>query len=129
VGRERLDKERDAGEVGDLPESPQHRAWRHARVEAALRIDEFKHVVGELWEEIGDFLTRYHSPNSSQWFELSERLRHATWRLGSATYCLYEWVEPKDDFPSVDEDPGPSPGRRTTSAWDREPDSKLGGSQ
>ncbi|HEX3172745.1 MAG TPA: hypothetical protein VHQ43_00830 [Solirubrobacterales bacterium] len=31
VGREQLANEREAGEVGDLPESPQHRAWRHAR--------------------------------------------------------------------------------------------------
>lgn len=128
VGRERLDKEREAGEVGDLPESPQHRAWRHARVEAALRIEQFKHSVGKAWEATNEHLSRYHPPKSSEWFELSEHLRFVTWRVGSATHCLEDWMEPEDAFPSEDEDPGPSPGRRTTSAWDQEPHRELGGS-
>jgi hypothetical protein len=127
VGRERLDKEREAGETGDLPESPQHRAWRHARVEAALRIEEFKDHVNQLWEETDDLLNRYHPANSAQWFELSERLHHATWRLGSATYCLNEWIEPADERPSVDEAPGPRPGRRAVFAWDQEPKQEPGG--
>jgi hypothetical protein len=128
VGREQLANEREAGEVGDLPESPQHRAWRHARVEAALRIEEFKDHVNQLWEETGDLLNRYHPANSAEWFELSERLHHATWRLGSATYCLNEWIEPADERPSVDEAPGPSPGRRAVFAWDQEPKQESGGS-
>jgi hypothetical protein len=127
VGREQLAKEREAGEVGDLPESPQHRAWRHARVEAALRIEEFKDRVNQLWEETDDLLNRYHPANSAEWFELSERLHHATWRLGSATYCLNEWIEPADERPSVDEAPGPSPGRRAVFAWDQEPKQEPGG--
>jgi DNA-binding PadR family transcriptional regulator len=127
VGREQLAKEREAGEVGDLPESPQHRAWRHARVEAALRIEEFKDRVNQLWEETDDLLNRYHPANSAEWFELSARLHHATWRLGSATYCLNEWIEPADERPSVDEAPGPSPGRRAVFAWDQEPKQESGG--
>ncbi len=126
VGREQLAGERVAGAVGDLPESPQHRAWRHARVEAALRIEEFKDRVNQLWEETDDLLNRYHPANSAEWFELSERLHHATWRLGSATYCLNEWIEPADERPNVDEAPGPSPGRRAVFAWDQEPKQELG---
>jgi hypothetical protein len=128
VGREQLAGERETGAVGDLPESPQHRTWRHARVEAALRIEEFKDRVNQLWEETGNLLNRYHPANSAEWFELSERLHHATWRLGSATYCLNEWIEPADERPSVDEAPGPSPGRRAVFAWDQEPKQKSGGS-
>ncbi len=127
VGREQLAGEREAGAVGDLPESPQHRAWRHARVEAALRIEEFKDRVNQLWEETDNLLNRYHPANSAEWFELSERLHHATWRLGSATYCLNEWIEPADERPSVDEAPGPSPGRRAVFAWDQEPKQESGG--
>jgi hypothetical protein len=127
VGREQLASEREASEVGDLPESPQHRAWRCARVEAALRVEEFKDRVNQLWEETDNLLNRYHPANSAEWFELSERLHHATWRLGSATYCLNEWIEPADERPSVDEAPGPSPGRRAVFAWDQEPKQESGG--
>lgn len=42
VGRERLAAEREADRVGELPEAPQHRAWRHAREEAAVRIEGFR---------------------------------------------------------------------------------------
>lgn len=121
VGREQLAREREAGEVGDLPESPQHRAWRHARVEAALRIEEFKNSVAEAWEATDEQLLRVHPANSDEWFELSERLRFVTWRLGSATYCLNEWIEPADERSSVDEAPGPDPGRRAVFAWDQDP--------
>jgi hypothetical protein len=112
-----LDRRYEAEEVGALPESPQHRAWRDARVKAALRIEEFIGQMGRILEEAGELLDQSHPPRSIEWFALSERLSPAAWRLGSATHCLYEWVEPEDDFPDVDEAPGPSPGRRTTSAW------------
>lgn len=126
VGRERLATEREAGEVGELPESPQHRAWRHARVEAALRLERFKTNLAEAWEATEDHFTRYHQPTSAEWFALSERLRFAAWRVGSATHCLHEWVEPADERPDVDEAPGLSPGRRAVSAWDQT-STKLGG--
>lgn len=116
-GREELDRRYEAEEVGPLPESPQHRAWRDARVKAALRIEEFIGEMGTVLEEAGELLDQSHPPRSIEWFALSDRLSPAAWRLGSATHCLYEWVEPEDDFPDVDEAPGPSPGRRTTSAW------------
>jgi hypothetical protein len=120
VGRERLASDREAGEVDELPESPQHRAWRHARVKAAVRIEGFR---SELLDAVGDaqgFIGRYQSPESKEWFELSERLRLASWRMASAIYCLTEWVEPEDEVPDVDEHPGPRPGRRAIWAWDRD---------
>jgi transcriptional regulator with XRE-family HTH domain len=40
-----------AGDVGDLPESPQHRIWRHAREQAAVRIEGFKDQLTEAIEE------------------------------------------------------------------------------
>jgi hypothetical protein len=120
VGRQRLASAREASEVDDLPESPQHRAWRHARVKAAVRIEGFR---SELLDAVGDaqsFIDRYQPPESKEWFELSERLRLASWRMASATYCLTEWVEPDDEIPDVDEHPGPRPGRRAIWAWDRD---------
>ncbi|HMJ73332.1 MAG TPA: hypothetical protein VK471_08235 [Solirubrobacterales bacterium] len=117
AGQEELGKRREAGEIGELAESPQHRVWRHARVEAAVRIEEFKREVAELWEETDRLLSQRELVLSTRWFDLSERFRRATWRLGS-THCIDEWVEPEDDEPDVDENPGPAPGRRTVAAWD-----------
>lgn len=126
VGRERLDKERDAGEVGDLPESPQHRAWRHAREQAAVRIEGFKAELTEAVEGADDLINQYRPVMAEEWFALHTRLRWASWRFASAAYCLTEWPEPDDQFPDVDENPGPRPGRRSTWAWNRS-DAELGG--
>ena len=115
VGRERLASEREAGEVDDLPESPQHRAWRHARVKAAERIEGFGSDLLDAVEETYSLTYQPQSPMSEEWFELSERLR-----LASATYCQNEWAEPDDESPDVDESPGPRPGRRAIWAWDQD---------
>jgi hypothetical protein len=120
VGRERLASHREAGEVDDLPESPQHRAWRQARVKAAVRIEGFRSDLSDVLYEAGDLIRQYRPAMSREWFELSERLRLASWRFASATYCLTEWLEPKDHRPDVDENPGPRPGRRAIWAWDRD---------
>jgi hypothetical protein len=125
-GREELNRRYEAEEVGELPEAPQHRAWREARVEAAVRLERFKEEMGTMLEEATALLDQPHPPRSSEWIAMSQRLSPAAWRVGSATHCLYEWVEPDDDFPDVDEAPGPSPGRRAISAWDQI--SELGGS-
>lgn len=117
AGQEELGKRREAGETGELAESPQHRVWRHARIEAAVRIEEFKREVAELWEETDRLLSQRELVLSERWFDLSERFRQATWRLGSATHCIDEWVEPDDDEPDVDENPGSAPGRRAVAAW------------
>ncbi|HEX4669299.1 MAG TPA: hypothetical protein VH275_04910 [Solirubrobacterales bacterium] len=125
-GREELNRLYEAEEVGELPEAPQHRAWREARVEAAVRLERFKLEMAEMLEEATALLDQPHPPHSSEWIAMSQRLSPAAWRVGSATHCLYEWVEPDDDFPDVDEAPGPRPGRRAISAWDQA--SESGGS-
>ena len=120
IGRERLASARETGEIGDLPESPQHRAWRHARTEAAMRIEGFRSDLYDVLQAAGDLIGQYRPTMSKEWFDLSERLRLASWRLASATYCLTEWMEPDDEDPDVDENPGPRPGRRATWAWDQD---------
>lgn len=126
VGRERLEAEREAGRAGELPEAPQHRAWRHARVEAAVRIEGFRGDLIDAVQDAGELIDQYRPVMSQEWLELSERLRWSSWRFASATYCLTEWPEPDDDMPDPDENPGPRPGRRTTSAWNRSIESKEG---
>lgn len=119
VGRDRLAAEREAGQVGKLPEAPQHRAWRHARVEAAVRIEGFRDELTDAAQQAYDLLHRRQWVTSEESFALSERLRWSAWRFASATHCLTEWPEPDDARPDPDENPGPRPGRRTTSAWNR----------
>lgn len=128
VGRERLAEEREAGEVGALPESPQHRAWRHARTQAAVRIQRFREDLSDAHQRAGALIDQYRPVMSKEWFELSEWLHSASWRLASATYCLTEWMEPEDHRPDVDENPGPRPGRRNVAAWDTRPGKEQGGS-
>src|SRR5664279_2463756 len=73
------------------------------------------------------------SPGSDAWFELAERLQRAARRLGSATYCLHEWMEPDDDRADIDDHVSPADltlnprerqqrearrvGRRNTRLW------------
>jgi hypothetical protein len=120
VGLERLASAREAGEVDDLPESPQHRAWRHARTEAAVRVEGFRSDMYNVLQEAGDLIGQDRPVTSRECFELGERLRLASWRFAAATYCQNEWAEPEDDRPDEDEDPGPRPGRRATWAWDQD---------
>jgi hypothetical protein len=86
---------------------------------AAVRIEGFKDQLIEAVEEAYNLIHQYRPVIAEEWFALHERLRWASWRLTSATYCLTEWPEPDDELPDVDENPGPSPGRRSISAWDR----------
>jgi len=48
------------------------------------------------------------TPGSDAWFELAERLHRAARRLGSATYCLHEWMEPDDDRADIDDHVSPA---------------------
>ena len=77
VGREQLIAERESGEVGELPESPQHRAWRHAREQAAVRIEGFRDELTDAVQQGYDLLYQPQPMTSEEWFELSERLSSA----------------------------------------------------
>jgi hypothetical protein len=98
-GRRRV--EQTSGSVG-LPESPQHRVWRHARALAAERIDGVCEQASGVLEEAMDALDS-DGVRSDAWFALAERLQSACWQLGSVTYCLSEWPEPDDASADVDD--------------------------
>jgi hypothetical protein len=85
-----------------LPESPQHRAWRHARALAGERIDAVSDQASGVLEEAIDALDS-DGVRSDAWFALAERLQSACWQLGSVTYCLSEWPEPDDASADVDD--------------------------
>jgi hypothetical protein len=103
-GRRRL---QGAGPV-DLPESPQHREWRNARTLATQEIQRFRASLGDALKEASALLDD--TPGSDAWFELAEELRGAARRLGSATYCLHEWMEPSDDRADIDDHISPADG-------------------
>jgi|HubBroStandDraft_2_1064218.scaffolds.fasta_scaffold04087_7 hypothetical protein len=116
AGRRALGKARRVGEV-ILPESPQHRIWRHSRTLAHERLSEFGQALRGSLAEAGVLLGAEQVP-SDAWFDLAECLRKACWQLGSATYCLHEWPEPDDSGADIDEETR-FRGRRNVWQWDR----------
>jgi hypothetical protein len=96
-----------------LPESPQHRKWRHSRAMAGDRIEGFHEALRASMAEVGAMLDSQQAP-SDAWFEFGKRLRAECKRLGSATYCRFEWAEPDDARADVDE----ILGRRNVWGWD-----------
>ena len=112
AGRHALEQAQSAGPVV-LPASPQHRKWRHSRAMAGDRIDGFREALRASMAEVGALLDSQQTP-SEAWFELGKRLSAECKRLGSATYCLFEWAEPDDARADVDE----VLGRRNVWGWD-----------
>jgi hypothetical protein len=112
AGRRALEEAQSAGMVV-LPESPQHRKWRHSRAMADDRIDGFRDALRASMAEIGALLDSRQA-SSDAWFALGKRLEAECKRLGSATYCLFEWAEPDDTRADVDE----VLGRRNVWGWD-----------
>lgn len=106
--REPLAAWRQGGEVIELHESPQHRTWRIARAYSAENIDRLRTEVSNLLEQAGALLARGRHVRSDALFELNEHLSRRPQRLGSIMHCLYEWQEPDDATPDIDdrEDPG-----------------------
>ena len=100
TGKRRLSRALRAGIV-ELPESPQHRAWRDARTLAAREIDRIR---DELIDTLTDAmeLAERESP-SDRLFEIAARSHSGCRRLASAIYCLNEWAEPDDAHPDIDE--------------------------
>jgi ribosome-binding protein aMBF1 (putative translation factor) len=134
TGRRRLTLARRAGNVPELPESPQHRAWRDAKETAALEIDGFLSRVRDALNDATKLLDADPAVTSDAWFALGERLQRDCRRVGSATHCLREWKEPDDTRPDVDDHNDPSDkgldpdeqtkrrarraGRRNVRLWD-----------
>lgn len=101
AGRERLDAARRAGEVGVLPESPQHRRWRETKALAGERIGEFRDDLRQLLDEAAALLDAGDGTDADAWAALSRRLACACKRLESASYCLREWSEPDEAHPDI----------------------------
>jgi len=118
-GHRRLATALDASELYPLPESPQHRKWRETHAAAGERIEGFHTDLADLLDEAATLLDVSRQPASSEWYALGRRLEGACGRLGSATYCLYEWAEPDDSHADIDEPPFGQGGRRDTSQWDK----------
>lgn len=111
-GRRRLLAQRRAGAVPELPESPQHAAWRDAHTAAAQEIERFRRRLGASLESATVLLASSPQVDSDTWLELGERLQRSCWLLASATHCLYEWAEPDDARADIDayaEDPRSQP--------------------
>jgi hypothetical protein len=107
AGRRSLGQARSAGELGELPESPQHQRWQEAHEAAADRIGDFRgQLCGALAQADGLLATK--GVSSDAWFELGERLERICWTLASATYCLCEWREPDDAHADIDDHSTPS---------------------
>ncbi len=103
AGQRQLRDARRDGLPLELPEAPQHRAWRNARTLAAQEIERFRADVRERLNQGSALLDAPEPPHSDAWLELAEELRQACRRLGAASHCLHEWPEPNDDAADVDE--------------------------
>ncbi len=102
-GVERLRRARRRVGVLELPESPQHRAWRTAHTAAAQEIERFRSELRERLADGARLLAAPTPPHSDAWFELAEQLQRACRRVGSASHCLHEWAEPQDARADVDQ--------------------------
>jgi hypothetical protein len=102
-GQRRLSRVRRAGELAQLPESPQHCAWRLARMAAGLEIERFRADLSTHVHRTQALLDSEERTHSDAWLELAEQLQRACQRVASANYCLFEWAEPDDAHADVDE--------------------------
>lgn len=108
----------DRGEVGTLPESPQHRRWREAHSAAQGRLGELQDELRLALREAGGLLDYGgRQASSGAWYEFAQRLQHACRVLASATYCLREWEEPDDIRADIDDPPYGQRGRREPHGW------------
>jgi hypothetical protein len=93
--------EQQAAPFGELPESPQHSAWRRARVLAEQEIERVRVRARGCAEEAEQALD-HAEPTATVYRKLGDQLRVAFEDLASATYCLNEWAEPDDERADVE---------------------------
>jgi hypothetical protein len=103
IGRRQLVQARRKGETVELPESPQHRKWRHSRATAAERIDGYRQELRALLDEADALLDAGTQAHSDLWFSFAKRLPTPASNIGAAIYCLMEWPEPNDAHPDIDD--------------------------
>lgn len=90
-----------AAPFSELPESPQHAAWRQARVLAEQEMERVWTRALGCVEEAGQALNDS-EPTATAYRALGDRLKVAFEDLASATYCLNEWPEPDDERADVE---------------------------
>jgi hypothetical protein len=91
VGRRHLAA---AGPV-ELPESPQHRLWRHTTAVAGSSLDSLRSEAAATVGKAADLLGQA-DPSPAELFESGECVRRRLRELGSALATLEEWPEPDD---------------------------------
>lgn len=111
TGRRRLGHARRRGKVAELPESPQHRAWREAKTAAAAEMGGFFQSLRDSLGEAVRLLDAEPAVASDAWFELGVRLAHECRRVGSAIHCAREWPEPDDASADIDDHTDPADKR------------------
>lgn len=91
-----------------LPESPQHAAWRSAHALAGQEIERFTDAAPTALSESLALVDSVTPTGSDALFEAADRLGSVLRRLGSASYCLYEWAEPSDEHSDIDHEEDPA---------------------
>jgi hypothetical protein len=119
-GHKHLAAAQDASGLYQLPESPQHQHWREAHAAAGERIDGFHADLIKAFGKAAKRLEGSRQPTSAEWYALGGRLSHMCERVASATYCLYEWVEPDDAEADIDNPPYRQGARREIQRWDED---------
>lgn len=102
-GRRRLAQARRKGDAVELPESPQHRKWRHSRATAGEQIEGYREELRALLDEADALFDAGTRAHSDLWFCLAKRLPAPATNIGAAIYCLMEWPEPDDARPDIDD--------------------------
>jgi hypothetical protein len=103
AGQARLVELARAGRSPELPESPQHREWRRARMLAGDEIGRLRDELRQALLDGGRALAAHPAPPSDEWFVLAARLHDACRHFGSAAYVLGEWREPDDARADIDD--------------------------
>jgi hypothetical protein len=104
-GRDGLQSRR--GDIEPLPESPEHRRWRHCR---ALAGDQLDDAAAKALEALGgvEATIRRRAAGDLTATDVAFIQRLLEWRLrrlGVVLYCLRDWPEPDDDVADRSERP------------------------
>jgi len=89
--------------VDALPESPQHRTWRHAREAAVGTVNDFLGLTTSALQDAETVLLKPAGGSAEELMRIGDRLHREFWRLASATYCVREWPEPDEGTKDSDE--------------------------
>jgi hypothetical protein len=119
-GRRRLGAALRSTHPPQLPESPQHLAWRQARIAAEQEIGRFHDALALTLERAREMLAEAElqegrGPSSDDWLALGRKLQGDCRRLGSAWHCLHEWREPDDASADLDRGLGRTAGKSASS--------------